>query len=439
MTQRIEGYARGLFEIARAEGNLDEVEDELFRFARSLETNEQLRSTLSDELLPAARRQAIVEDLLGGRATRTTTQLVSFVVGLGHGSDLPEIIDSLVQRAAGLRDEVVAEVRTAVKLTPDQEARLAAALANATGKNVSVRADRRPERARRRARHRRRHGHRRLRPYPTRTTQVPPLGDDHMAELTLSAADIAAAIKKNLDGFDSRHRGPHGRPRRRGRRRHRPCQRPARRRRQRAARVRGRLGRPRPQPRRGVDRRRRARRRERDRGGPDRQGHRPDPVGAGRRRRARPRRQRARRADRRTRRPGRHAVAPDGDPGARHHGPQARARAAADRHQGDRRHDADRSRSARADHRRPQDRQDHGRDRHHPQPARPRREVHLRRHRPEGLDGRPDRRDAAPGRRHGVHRRGRRPGRRLGAVQVPRPVRRLRHGPALDGATASTR
>ena len=59
--QRIEGYARGLFEIARAEGNLDEVEDELFRFARSLENNEQLRSTLSNELLPAARRQSIVE------------------------------------------------------------------------------------------------------------------------------------------------------------------------------------------------------------------------------------------------------------------------------------------------------------------------------------------------------------------------------------------
>ena len=37
---RIEGYARGLFEIARAEGTLDEVEDELFRFARSYESSD---------------------------------------------------------------------------------------------------------------------------------------------------------------------------------------------------------------------------------------------------------------------------------------------------------------------------------------------------------------------------------------------------------------
>ena len=93
---------------------------------------------MSNELLPAARRQAIVEELFGNRATRTTTQLLSFIVGLGHATDLPEIIDSLIQRAAGLRDEVVAEVRTAVELTPDQQTRLAAALANATGKNVSL-------------------------------------------------------------------------------------------------------------------------------------------------------------------------------------------------------------------------------------------------------------------------------------------------------------
>ena len=73
---RIEGYARGLFEIARAEGTLDEVEDELFRFARSFESSDALRTALSDEQIPPAKRQAIIEDLLGGKATSTTTQLI---------------------------------------------------------------------------------------------------------------------------------------------------------------------------------------------------------------------------------------------------------------------------------------------------------------------------------------------------------------------------
>jgi len=53
---RIEGYARGLFEIARAEGTIDEVEDELFRFARTYESSDQLRNALTDEQIPASKR-----------------------------------------------------------------------------------------------------------------------------------------------------------------------------------------------------------------------------------------------------------------------------------------------------------------------------------------------------------------------------------------------
>ena len=135
---RIDGYARALFEVARAEGTIDEVEDELFRFARSYESSDELRNALTDDQVPAAKRQAIVEDLLGGKATPTTTQLVSMVVGSGRGRDLPAIIDKLVARAASSKDLAVAEVRSAVALTDDQQNRLRAALANATGKQVNL-------------------------------------------------------------------------------------------------------------------------------------------------------------------------------------------------------------------------------------------------------------------------------------------------------------
>jgi len=135
---RIEGYAKALFEIARAEGTLDEVEDELFRFARSYESSDSLRNALTDEMIPAAKRQAIIEDLLGGKATATTTQLISMVVGSGRVRDLPAIVDQLVARASSSKNLEVAEVRSAVELTDDQKARLGAALANATGKQVNL-------------------------------------------------------------------------------------------------------------------------------------------------------------------------------------------------------------------------------------------------------------------------------------------------------------
>ena len=135
---RVQGYAKALFEVARAEGTLDEVEDELFRFARSYESSDELRTALSDEGIPAAKRQAIIEDLLGGKATPTTTQLVSMVVGSGRAHELPAIIDKLVARASSSKNLAVAEVRSAVPLTDDQQARLKAALANATGSEVNL-------------------------------------------------------------------------------------------------------------------------------------------------------------------------------------------------------------------------------------------------------------------------------------------------------------
>ena len=140
MADRTDAYGAALFAVAVAEGSLDRVEEELFRVARTVEANDELRSTLTDEAIPVDRRQGIVEDLLGDRAHPVTTALVSFVVGVGRGRELPAIIDKLVERAAEERSEVVAEVRTAVPLEDDQRDRLAEALSSATGKRVSVKA-----------------------------------------------------------------------------------------------------------------------------------------------------------------------------------------------------------------------------------------------------------------------------------------------------------
>src|ERR1700737_692284 len=127
MTDRADAYAEALFEIAKAEGSLETVEDELFKIARTLEANEELRAILSDKAIPVERRQEVVESLLGGKASPVTTALVSFVVGVGRSKNLPEIIDKLVARAAAERHEAVAEVRTAYPIDEEHRQRLAEA------------------------------------------------------------------------------------------------------------------------------------------------------------------------------------------------------------------------------------------------------------------------------------------------------------------------
>jgi F-type H+-transporting ATPase subunit delta len=131
-------YASALFSVAKAEGRLGDVEDELFRFARVLEGSDELRTALTDPHIAASRRQQVIEDLLGGKASDTTVALISLVVGTGRASDLPAIIGTLVEMSARENNRKVAEVRSAVPLTDDQKTRLAAALAGRLGGEVEI-------------------------------------------------------------------------------------------------------------------------------------------------------------------------------------------------------------------------------------------------------------------------------------------------------------
>ncbi len=136
---RTTAYAEALLAIARAEDETDTVTDEMFSLGQAVEADEQLRSTVTDSRLPAARRAQVVEDLLDGKASATTVALASMVVATGKGGDLPAIGREMSRIAAEGAGEVVAEARSAVALTEDQIARLAEALTAKLGRQVSVR------------------------------------------------------------------------------------------------------------------------------------------------------------------------------------------------------------------------------------------------------------------------------------------------------------
>lgn len=138
MSGRNEYYAEAFSHIIQAEGHGNEVLDELFRFAKVVEGNDELRHALSDPHLPAERRVQIVQDLLGGKATNTTVGLVSMLVTTGRIGQLSEIVDSLLASTAARGARVVAQVRSAVPLSDDQKARLAEALKASTGKDVDI-------------------------------------------------------------------------------------------------------------------------------------------------------------------------------------------------------------------------------------------------------------------------------------------------------------
>jgi F-type H+-transporting ATPase subunit delta len=135
----IQGYATALFAVAEAEGSLEEVEDDLFQFGRAIEREGRLREALTDPQLPADRKKAVIQDLLGGKANPHTVNLLGFLIEQGRAKDLPRIVQALMEMAAERRRRAVAEVRTAIPLDEQRRARLIEALGRASGKEVELR------------------------------------------------------------------------------------------------------------------------------------------------------------------------------------------------------------------------------------------------------------------------------------------------------------
>ncbi|MCX7621691.1 MAG: ATP synthase F1 subunit delta [Acidimicrobiales bacterium] len=138
MSDRATLYAEALVSVIAAEGNINEVQDELFRFSRALEGHDELRQVLSDPHIPAERRQQIVQDLLEGKASDTTLGIVAMLVATGRIKELPTIVDRLLEFTATRTNKAIAEVRSAVELDETQRARLAEALKAKLGHEVDL-------------------------------------------------------------------------------------------------------------------------------------------------------------------------------------------------------------------------------------------------------------------------------------------------------------
>lgn len=136
--QLVQGYAEALFRIVQAEGELDRVEDELFRFGKLLEQNHELKQALSDQGIDKAQREKVLDELLADKVSPHTLGLLSFIVAQGRARQLPQILEQLSQLAADARQSVIAEVRTAVPLDDAQQAELAKSLSHATNKKVTI-------------------------------------------------------------------------------------------------------------------------------------------------------------------------------------------------------------------------------------------------------------------------------------------------------------
>jgi F-type H+-transporting ATPase subunit delta len=123
---------------AEQEGQLDDVEDELFRLGRILEREGELTVILQDPTIPADTRVELLRNVLAEKVRPTTLRLATEVVAHPRGRTLDRALEDFVRLAAERRQRLVAEVWSAVALTDEQETQLTTALSRTYDRDIQL-------------------------------------------------------------------------------------------------------------------------------------------------------------------------------------------------------------------------------------------------------------------------------------------------------------
>lgn len=134
----VAGYGRALVAAGEAENALDTVADQLYRLARTVDATPELADRLTNPGIGVSARAELVVELLSGKAHPATVAGALMIIQAGRARHLSAIADEVARLSAESRARVLAEVRSAVELDETQRQRLAAALSQATGREVDI-------------------------------------------------------------------------------------------------------------------------------------------------------------------------------------------------------------------------------------------------------------------------------------------------------------
>lgn len=136
--RRVGGFADGVLETLPI-AEFDSIEDDLFRWARTIEANRDLRRVLVDRDASLASRSDLTRRLLEGKVGGPSLRLALYASEGGRARDIVGTLDFLVDTVARARDWRVARVWAARPLDDASRASLGASLQGVTGHEVEMR------------------------------------------------------------------------------------------------------------------------------------------------------------------------------------------------------------------------------------------------------------------------------------------------------------
>jgi F-type H+-transporting ATPase subunit delta len=119
-------------------GQLGALEDELFRFERTILANHDLRDAFADHRGDGAPKAELVRELLTGKATEQTIRLARQAVLAPRGRRIGASLEAYLSAAAARRQQSVAHATVAAPLSAAHQERLQVALSKLFGRQVQL-------------------------------------------------------------------------------------------------------------------------------------------------------------------------------------------------------------------------------------------------------------------------------------------------------------
>ncbi len=131
-------YIEALIGAAEERNSLEEVEEEVQAVLDLLESSSELQEFFLNSMIPAIQKQSFVNSLLSGKLSELMLNFLMLLCEKRRERVLVEILEEFQAKMDERRGIVTAQVRSASRLTSEQEDQLVSRLSSFSGKQVRL-------------------------------------------------------------------------------------------------------------------------------------------------------------------------------------------------------------------------------------------------------------------------------------------------------------
>ena len=139
MKNKASAYASAVLELALAENNIEEIDQDLKVIADTINKNLKLKDSLVSSDIELIKKYSIATEIFKDKVSDVALNFLLLVVGQGEVEILSHILDELISKIQHEQKKVIADVITAIELDKKMQSKLEKRLSEISGKEVKLR------------------------------------------------------------------------------------------------------------------------------------------------------------------------------------------------------------------------------------------------------------------------------------------------------------